>query len=311
MKKLSAWMLSLVMLTSLVSGCAKPVEETEQNQTTKNQEEVAYTEENLDIVSTRDTNIKTSLVVPTEENENGYPLVMLLHGFMGSREESGSFNEVAYGLAKQGIASVRFDFPGCNESDEDFLNYTMSNMDDDVHSVLDYVTENISIDENKIGVLGYSMGGRVAIQSLETIDVNTLVLWAPVASDGLGSIIFLGTEEELDLAIHSAVDNVSTVTAWGDTFDVSTDLLTQVRDEKPTELLNQYNGNVLFIRGSMDDIVFEPISQAGIDAATNTNITAFLEIPRTGHGLGSYDEDYGVRKVVVNATVNFFADYLK
>ena len=55
---------------------------------------------------------------------------------MGSRDESGEFTAVADGLAERGIASMRIDFPGCNESTESFLEYNFKNMSDDLDAAL-------------------------------------------------------------------------------------------------------------------------------------------------------------------------------
>ena len=43
------------------------------------------------------------------------PLVVLCHGFTGSRSGDGHFAPLAADLAAQGIATVRLDFPGCGK----------------------------------------------------------------------------------------------------------------------------------------------------------------------------------------------------
>lgn len=312
MKKLCIVLACSVLALSMISGCAKQDEHEVIPQEPEVSEPQALFEENVvAVTSKRDTKITASFVVPTVENENGYPLVILAHGFLGSREESGSFTEVAAGLAENGIASIRLDFPGCNESEDTFMNYTLYNMVDDVNSVLAYAKENAKINEDKIGILGYSMGGRVAVQSLESIDADTVVLWAPAVSDGLSAMQLMGNEEELNQIIaDSEGKDSATILAWGEPVDVAPDFLTQIRDTNPTQILNEYKGNLMFVLGGVDDVVIPEISSAGIEAATNTNITAVTEIPRIGHGLGSYDGDMEARKVAVNTTVHFFADYL-
>ena len=83
------------------------------------------TSEKVEIDSARGIKIQAVLDLPADMPEAGYPLVVFAHGFQGSKEESGAFTDVAKGLAEQGIASLRLDFPGCGESQEDFMAYTL------------------------------------------------------------------------------------------------------------------------------------------------------------------------------------------
>ena len=69
------------------------------------------------------------------------PLVVLCHGFTGSRSGDGHFAPLAADLAAQGIATVRLDFPGCGNSTEPFTAYTLSNMTDDVESAITYMQQ--------------------------------------------------------------------------------------------------------------------------------------------------------------------------
>ena len=67
------------------------------------------------------------------------PLVVLCHGFTGSRSGDGHFAPLAADLAAQGLATVRLDFPGCGDSAEPFTVYTLANMADDVESAITYM----------------------------------------------------------------------------------------------------------------------------------------------------------------------------
>ncbi|MGX8834291.1 alpha/beta hydrolase family protein [Amedibacillus sp. YH-ame6] len=299
MKKIKIFL--AVVLSLSLFGCA-----------TKQTQEPSYKEENVTISSKRDTKIHATLTLPSEENKDGYPLVLLAHGFMGSRDESGSFTEVSQNLAKEGIASIRIDFPGCNESEEAFTDYTIDNMLDDVSTSLEYVKKQTTINEDKIGLLGYSMGGRIASLSLETMDVNTLVLWAPAASDGLSAGIFMGDEAFLTQKIEESKESgKATLELWGEEVVVSHEYLVQMRDTNPTKALHAYKGNALIVTGGVDDLILSSVTDKVIEACANTNITANLEVPRIGHGLGSYDEDLEARKIVVDSTVNFYVDNMK
>ena len=88
------------------------------------------------------------------------PLVVLCHGFTGSRSGDGHFALLAADLAAQGIATVRLDFPGCGNSTEPFTAYTLSNMTDDVESAITYMQQTYGT--GRTALVGHSMGGRLA-----------------------------------------------------------------------------------------------------------------------------------------------------
>lgn len=281
--------------------------------TTKEPTKEPFKSEIVEIPSTRNTNIKATLVVPSEEPEQGYPLVVFAHGFQGNREESGAFTETAEGLAKQGIASIRIDFPGCGESEEDFLAYTLDHMQEDVTSALDYTKKQIKVNEERVGLLGYSMGGRVASLYLDETKIHTAVLWAPAASNGLDSLQNLGSEEEmLNLIEDSKESGIATIQIWNNDVKVAHDFLKQSSEVKPLDSLGRYTGNLLVITGGSDTTVVKSISDQAIAAAVNTNITTHLDVPRATHALGAgeYGNDPAAKKAVVDASIHFFVDWL-
>ncbi|MCK5199369.1 MAG: alpha/beta fold hydrolase, partial [Spirochaetales bacterium] len=126
--------------------------------------------------------LRGMLHIPEVANETRYPGVILYHGFSGNRMEPGfMFVRFSRLLAKHGIASVRFDFPGSGESDGIFTDMTISGEIDDAGSILDYFRSLDMIDENRIIILGLSMGGSVAgyLAGSRFSDIKGLVLWAP------------------------------------------------------------------------------------------------------------------------------------
>ena len=70
------------------------------------------------MIPSRGVSIPATMVIPPRKPEQALPLVLLLHGHGGTREEAGAFTRVAAELAARGIASIRMDFPGCGDSTE-------------------------------------------------------------------------------------------------------------------------------------------------------------------------------------------------
>ena len=107
------------------------------------------------------------------------PCVLLLHGFGGHKV--GKYRlavRQAEALSKKGIASFRFDYRGCGDSEGDFCDITISSMLDDAIASLDFVKEHPQIDEKKIALCGRSMGGVLSALVAAKHPIQTLVLWA-------------------------------------------------------------------------------------------------------------------------------------
>jgi pimeloyl-ACP methyl ester carboxylesterase len=93
------------------------------------------------------------------------PLVILLHGFTGWKEEA-HIEALAEELVKAGIAALRIDAPGSGESEGTFeKDYTMKNYIAAVADVLSWAQISPGIDPERIAIWGHSMGGFVALAS--------------------------------------------------------------------------------------------------------------------------------------------------
>lgn len=131
----------------------------------------------------RTVNLKNRGKIFTVINSAGRntPVVIMFHGFTGNHIESHFiFARLSKALEKVGISSVRFDFRGSGNSDLPFEKMTLSSEVSDALKVTEYTKNNF---DNKIGVLGLSMGGTVALLTVNRIDPDALCLWAPAAKN--------------------------------------------------------------------------------------------------------------------------------
>lgn len=91
------------------------------------------------------------------------PAVLLFHGFTGYKEGA-DLVDLAARLAEQGIVAVRFtasgfgDSEGSLEHDSRFTNHRT-----DAHAEYAYVRNLPYVDGSRIGVYGYSIGGKLAV----------------------------------------------------------------------------------------------------------------------------------------------------
>jgi len=112
------------------------------------------------------------------------PIVVMCHGFGGNK--AGRFRYyvlLAEKLAEQGIASLRFDFRGSGDSEGNSSEMTLKGQIEDLHKAIDFIRDDPSIDPTRIGILGRSLGGAVAIKTVcQRNDIKSIALWVPLFS---------------------------------------------------------------------------------------------------------------------------------
>ena len=91
------------------------------------------------------------------------PGIVMFHGFTGNKtEDHRLFVHIARALCDSGFVVLRFDFRGSGDSDGEFDDMTVPGEVSDAEKALTFLTSQESVDKEKTGVIGLSMGGRVA-----------------------------------------------------------------------------------------------------------------------------------------------------
>ncbi len=109
--------------------------------------------------------------------------VLMLHGFGSSRDEvGGMYANTAAGLADQGIASFRIDFRGYGQSAGDTGASTIDLQVEDALLATDYLQGLDGIDGDRLGVLGFSLGGGIAALASQARPdgFKSMVTWSSV-----------------------------------------------------------------------------------------------------------------------------------
>ena len=109
------------------------------------------------------------------------PAVVICPGFAGNK--CGKFRlfvTLGKELAKRGIAVLRFDYRGAGDSEGEFQDITLEGKVSDTLKCLEFLAQDSQIDPQRLGLLGRSLGGAIAILTARQFAIKSLVLWAPV-----------------------------------------------------------------------------------------------------------------------------------
>jgi len=177
----------------------------------------------------------------------------MLHGFTGQHiEDRRLFVQAARHLAEAGFAVLRMDFYGSGNSDGRFEEMTVLTEVEDAVAMLDWFTAQPGIDNDRIGVIGLSMGGAVtALLGARDPRVKAAVFWNALALPEMhfGDYPHTGPEAgiiggmrlgEQFWPVFNALDIPGALAA--------------------------YRGPGLVIRGTNDEVVFAPEADALIAA---------------------------------------------
>lgn len=111
------------------------------------------------------------------------PMAILMHGFMANKKLY-PITMIADALAREGIASISFDFNGHGKSEGDFIDMTIANEIEDANAVfryvcnLPYVTETVFVGHSQGGVISGMLAGELEHDERKP---KCIVLLAPAA----------------------------------------------------------------------------------------------------------------------------------
>ena len=250
----------------------------------------------------RDIEIPAYFVVPETETDK---VVVLIHGHHGNHNEWGGYDKVADGLAENGILVAELDFAGCGNSAEDFTYNAMSYMCADVLDVINYARNTYGV--NKIGVMGYSMGGRIVAQMLieDMITFDSIVFVAPAVSLN-DMIVMFGGQEHYDMmkeTIKGTTDMYPFEGAYGIQL-LSNEFFNDLEkygEDMAEMAAAKYPGKSLTIYSTDDFIVNPMVSEQTALTFGSTIIT----VNNLGHSYNFYGEDPTTVAALNTAIVTF------
>lgn len=195
-------------------------------------------------------NIKIRGVVNKPDFSGKFPCVVFCHGFTGNKiEHHFMFVDIARALEKLNIAAVRFDFTGSGESDGNFKEMTITTEVEDCEAVLEYCKTLDYVDRENINILGFSMGGTIAIiNSAKHLDIIKNTILISPATDMYGLFIAAVREEKLDILLEKNYVN----------FDgnlLSKKAIDDAFNYRIFDYIKKMKQNILIVHGTNDESV--------------------------------------------------------
>ena len=139
----------------------------------------AYTEQDI-MIDAGDHQIPATLTVPQGAEGETFPAVVMLHGNGSTRHEAGNaYDYTAPEMAKAGIATIRYDYIGNGDSTEDYIDFTYDKGIADAICCYEYLKGVEAVDIERVGIMGWSQGGRLTLLTAARNDVfKSALTWA-------------------------------------------------------------------------------------------------------------------------------------
>lgn len=271
----------------------------------------AQTSTNITVMN-GDRAVPATVVVPG--GSGPFPAVVMNHGHGGGRQEGGGFEKLANALAKAGIVTIRMDFAGTGDSKAPWTDQSLSSMISDSNASLAYLLANYSVDPERLGILGYSMGGRIALTIAQSADnpYKAVGLLAPSANPGKGLLLFLaGSEAESERLYAEAKSEkgyADYTTQYGQKQQLSLKWFDELLASSPLEGISAYKGPMLVVHGDKDVTILPAENQAVVAAYPKASIVL---VPEADHGYGFYSDQPAVSAQVESSFADFFSTNLK
>lgn len=225
------------------------------------------------------------------------PLVIVCHGFDGTKTDR-KFIELARALQKEGIATFRFDFEGCGDSEGKFEEMTIKKEASDLNSAITAVLKEGDLNSQKIALVGHSLGAVVATLFLKNfkVPVKILVFWNQAFN-----------QERLFKVWHTEDETKN----WerngflikGDK-KMGKEYLEENKDKDWSSLLSEIPETpILLVQGKEDEDVPPEFSERLAEHHQNIKLEV---LPLADHKF----KDFTVRQELINLTVNWLRKHL-
>jgi hypothetical protein len=242
------------------------------------------------------------LTVPKAGGRHAYPTVLMLHGTASQKDEVGDmYKREAQKLGAAGVASLRIDFAGSGDSTLPQTAFTYTEEVSDTKTALTWLSRRPEVDAGRLGLVGFSQGGRVAATVAGTDPrVKAVTTWSTWSEDGSTAYLLFGQD-----AYDEAQQNGQVTVDLGfRTWTYSLAFFESIRSSHPLQDIAGYHGPLLGIDGT-DDFIW-PQTKDLLYAAGSYDET-FHAIPGADHIYHVLTPDQTEAEDVLDTTAVWFA----
>lgn len=221
-------------------------------------------------------------------NAKHVPAIVICPGFAGNKcGKFRMFVTLGKELAKLGIAVFRFDYRGSGDSEGEFRDITVEGKISDTLKCLDFLANDPQIDSSRMGLLGRSLGGAIAVLAARRFNrMKSLVLWAPVFKSDPWRELWesFKSNQKLDQTkqeiLRNLPANIPNLEFLSQFFKLDLQLELQGLQQIP----------LLHIHGEQDSVVKIEHAKDFEKARTGIDNTRFLQLPKSDHDFSDLKE---------------------
>ncbi|QUS58837.1 alpha/beta hydrolase [Pseudovibrio brasiliensis] len=194
----------------------------------------------------------------------GAPLLILLHGFHGSRDEleitgtsEGLFARMARVLAEVGYATLRVDFRGSGDSDGAWEDNTFESQTKDAIAVVDWVRAQRNLSFSKLILVGWSQGGYIAgCAAIKRPDLDGIALLAPTVHPRKTFRHLVGEKVRTCAALVDPDHLVSAEFPWGTKIQIKARFFQDLPEVPPVLERSGFVSPMLVVAARHDRVIF-------------------------------------------------------
>jgi hypothetical protein len=239
-----------------------------------------------------------SLELPSNNDKGNFPLVIFVSGYGGSGSKSNTWSKLGESLLAKGVAIFKFDFSGQGYSSGNVKDLTPLVGVRELAEAMKIIKTIDGIDQNRIGMMGSSYGGYVALIYLALYgnDIKLLGLKSPVSDYAQVRLLQLGVE-----GIEDWMENG--VTKIGDAESDYSFYIESQSIDIYSRIAPLINKECLIIHGGADTDV--PVQQSHY-LKTKLSNSRLIIIPDANHDYKEGDSF----EIMKKAFVEWFSDNL-
>jgi putative redox protein len=225
------------------------------------------------------------LDLPVDEKPVAYAI--FAHCFTCTKNLNAVVN-INRALAKEGIATLRFDFTGLGESEGDFSHTSFSSNVSDLIAAADFLK--LEFEAPKL-LIGHSLGGAAVLQAAKFVPSSVAVATIGAPSNLAHLARYLEPQQR-----EIATQGETEITLAGKTFRIKKQFLDDLELTHIQETIQNLNKALIILHSPVDDIV--DIENAGEIFQMATHPKSFISLDRADHLLSNREDSLYVGSVL-------------